>query len=108
MATKSSTIEFILDQLASLPDVTARKMFGEYALYCEGKVVALVCDDRLYVKITEAGKALLGPDYAEGYAYRGAKASMLIDEDLIEDRERLSALLCLTAQSLPPKKSKNR
>jgi TfoX/Sxy family transcriptional regulator of competence genes len=52
MATKQSTIDYLLDQLGSLPKVRARKMFGEYALYCNEKVVALICDDELYVKIT--------------------------------------------------------
>ena len=48
-------------------------MFGEYALYCDGKVVALVCDDALYVKITEQGKVFAGNSYKEGYAYEGGK-----------------------------------
>ena len=56
MATRQSTVDYILDQLASAGSISARKMFGQYALYCDGKVVGLVCDDTLYVKITEAGK----------------------------------------------------
>ena len=49
MATSESTIDFLLDQLGAVPGVRARKMFGEYALYCGEKVVALVCDDQLFV-----------------------------------------------------------
>jgi DNA transformation protein len=60
MSTQASTIEYILDQLSSVPGVRARKMFGEYALYCGDKVVALVCDDTLFVKITEEGKEFVG------------------------------------------------
>jgi len=56
MSTKQSTIDYLLDQLASVPDVRARKMFGEYALYCNGRVVALVCDNELFVKITDAAR----------------------------------------------------
>ena len=59
MGTSPSTVTFLLDQLRSIPGVRARKMFGEYALYCGEKVVALVCDDQLFVKMTEAGKALV-------------------------------------------------
>lgn len=107
MATKQSTIDYILDQLASAGDVSARKMFGEYALYCDGKVVGLVCDDTLYVKITDKGKEFVGKYYEEGYAYKGAKVSMKIDEDHIDDREWLTELIEITASHLPmPKKKK--
>jgi len=101
MATKQSTIDYILDQLAGAGDVRARKMFGEYALYLDDKVVALVCDDELFVKITPAGQEFVGNNYQEGYAYPGAKASLLIDGELIEDREWLQGLMRLTADALP-------
>lgn len=106
MSTRESTVDYILDQLASLEQVSARKMFGEYALYCEGKVVALVCDDTLFVKITEEGKRFVGAQYAEGIAYPGAKPSMCMSDDSIEDREWLSELIHITAQFLPVAKKK--
>ncbi len=106
MSTKPSTIEYIEDQLAGIPEIGSRKMFGEYALYCGDKVVALVCDDELFVKITEAGKAFVGERYAEGIAYPGARPSMRIDEDLIEDREGLTELIRITAEALPVPKPK--
>ncbi len=102
MATSQGTIDFLLDQLASLPRVRARKMFGEYALYCEEKVVALVCDDQIFVKITPAGRALVGERYVEGEAYPGAKPSMVIGSEEIEDGERLRELIRVTAAALPP------
>lgn len=101
MATKQSTIDFLLDQLSPLPAVRVRKMFGEYALYCDEKVVALICDNQLFVKITPAGRALVGERYQEGEAYPGAKPSMLIDAEEVEDGERLCELICLTAAALP-------
>ena len=105
MSTTQSTVDYILDQLASVEDVAVRKMFGEYALYCDGKVVGLVCDDTLFVKITEEGKSFVGRYYTEGHAYKGAKVSMLIDEDRIDDREWLAELIRITAEQLPlPKK----
>ena len=109
MATRSETIEYILDQLSGVPTVAARKMFGEYALYSEGCVVALVCDDTLFVKITEPGKEFVGDLYEEGPAYPGAKASMVIQEDKIEDREWLGELIRITTANVPlpkPKKPK--
>jgi TfoX/Sxy family transcriptional regulator of competence genes len=81
-------------------------MFGEYALYCGEKVVALVCVNQLFVKITPAGKALVGERYQEGEAYPGAKPSMLIDAEEIDDCERLSELIRVTAAALPPPKPK--
>lgn len=107
MSTKPSTIEYIEDQLASL-GVTSRKMFGEYTLYCDGKVVALVCDDALFVKITEVGKLFLGEKYVEAPAYPGAKPSMRIDEDDIENREWITKLIQITTKSLPKPKPQAR
>jgi hypothetical protein len=104
MSTSQSTIDFLLDQLSDLGNVHARKMFGEYALYCEDKVVALVCDNQLFVKITPTGKALVGAGYQEGEAYPGAKPSLLIGSDFIDDGERLCELLRATAAALPPPK----
>ncbi len=105
MATSQATVDYILDQLQEIEGVTARKMFGEYALYCEGRVVALVCDDTLFVRITEDGREFVGERYKEGYAYDGAKVSMCIDEDSIEDREWLCELISITALHVPlPKK----
>lgn len=71
MATKQSTIEYIEDQLADVPGIHSCKMFGSYALYCGDKVVALVCDDQLFVKITEEGRICVGEGYEEGRAYPG-------------------------------------
>ncbi len=108
MSTSQTTIDYILDQLTSVSVVSARKMFGEYALYVGSKVVALVCDDTLFVKITEAGKEHLGESYEEGCAYEGAKPSMVISEELIEDRHWLAELFELTAQALPEPKPKKK
>jgi DNA transformation protein len=106
MSTNQSTVNFILDQLTSVGNVSARKMFGEYALYCDGKVVGLVCDDTLFIKITGPGKTFVGEYYQEGNAYNGAKTSMIIDEDRIEEREWLSELVRVTADNLPLPKQK--
>ncbi|MEK7161220.1 MAG: TfoX/Sxy family protein [Patescibacteria group bacterium] len=100
-----------MDQLSGVQGVRARKMFGEYALYCQEKVVALICDDEVFVKITEPGKKLVGENYQEGFAYPGAKASMHVTGDLLEDRKFICELITQTALALPvlkPKKKPNR
>lgn len=104
MASKQSTVDFIVDQMTGAGVVTARKMFGEYGLYCDGKVVALVCEDKLFVKPTAAGKAFAGK-VKEAPAYSGAKPSLLIAPDKWDDPEWLSQLIKITAAELPlPKK----
>lgn len=106
MATSQSTIDFLLDQLRDVPETRARKMFGEYALYVGDKVVALVCDDQFFIKITPAGKALVGDRYQEGEPYPGAKPALLIDADELDDSDRLCELVRVTAAALPPPKPK--
>jgi DNA transformation protein len=101
MATKVSTMEYIEDQLSEVAGIRSRKMFGEYALYCGDKVVALVCDGKLYVKITEPGREYVGERYEEAPPYPGAKPYMYIDEGLIDDHEWLSQLIRLTETALP-------
>lgn len=107
MSSSQSFVDLILEQLSQAGHVSARKMFGEYALYCDNKVVGLICDDTLYIKITEPGKKFVGKCYQEGYAYPGAKVSMMIDGDKIEDEEWLSQLVRITAENMPLPKPKN-
>lgn len=108
MATKKNTIDYILEQIAQAGSVSARKMFGEYAVYCEGKVVALVCDDQLFIKPTNAGKKFIGK-VSEAPPYPGAKPYYLVDGDQWEDADWLSELIKISANELPlpkPKKKK--
>jgi DNA transformation protein and related proteins len=108
MTTKPSTADFILEQLASAGSMRVHKMFGDYALYCDEKVVGLICEDQLFIKYTVPGKAFAEGRYSEGYAYPGAKASMDVS-DAIDDQEFLCALVRMTADALPlpkPKKKK--
>lgn len=109
MATSQSTVDFILDQLISIDSVSTRKMFGEYALYCENKVVGLICDNTLFIKITDAGKELIGTHYQEGPPYQGAKPYIKVNEVLLENRRLLCELIQITTLHIPvpkPKKPK--
>ena len=109
MASDLNFVEFVVDQIENAGVITYRKMFGEYALYCNGKVIALICDNQLFVKPTKAGKSFIG-NIVEAPPYPGAKPSFLIEEQ-IEDREWMSNLIILTEKELPmPKtlKKKNR
>jgi DNA transformation protein and related proteins len=107
MATKQATIDFILEQLTPVGAVRARKMFGEYALYCGEKVVGLVCDDQLFIKYTDPGKKFAEGRFTEGYAYPGAKPSMDVSDN-VDDRDFLCSLVLLTADALPTPKPKKK
>lgn len=108
MASKQSTVDFIAGQIAGAGTIRSKKMFGEYALYCNEKVVAFVCDDQLFVKPTHAGRTFLEtPD--ERPAYPGSKMYFYISGDLWEDHQWLTELIVKTAEELPlpkPKKKK--
>lgn len=107
MASDLEFVEYIRDQLAGAGSITFRKMFGEYAVYLNSKVVALVCDDQLFVKPTAAGRALIGTP-TEAPPYPGAKPHFLIAEQL-DEREWLVNLIRVTDAELPlpePKKPK--
>jgi TfoX/Sxy family transcriptional regulator of competence genes len=106
MATDASFMNFVLGQIEGAGPIEHRKMFGEYALYCQGKVVALVCDNQVFVKPTDPGRALLGePKMAPPYP--GAKPHILI-EAAIDDVELFSTLIRTTALALPAPKPKRR
>ena len=104
MASDQSFVEFIVDQMEDAGIISYRKMFGEYAIYCDGKVVALVCDNQLFVKPTESGRSYIGA-IAEAAPYPGAKLYFLIEE-AFEDREWISGLIKTTANELPLPKPK--
>ena len=104
MASKQSTVDFIVEQISAAGSITAKKMFGEYGIYCDGKMVALVCDDLLFVKQTSAGKAFVG-ECEEGPPYPGAKPWLLISGEKWDEDEWLSHLIKVSAaQLLVPKK----
>jgi TfoX/Sxy family transcriptional regulator of competence genes len=107
VATDLSFVEYVRDQMHCAGQVSFRKMFGEYALYCDGKVVALVCDNQVFLKPTVGGRAKLG-SVTEAPPYPGAKPHFLLGEELDDQRE-MAELIRLTANELPlpvPKKAK--
>jgi TfoX/Sxy family transcriptional regulator of competence genes len=108
MASDVVFVDYVRDQLGGAGAISFRRMFGEYALYCDGKVVGLVCDNQLFVKPTPAGREFLGADVVEGQPYPGAKPWLLMGESL-DDRTTLCRLIRITADALPmpvPKKPK--
>jgi len=104
MGTSADTIDRLLDTLSPLP-LSARKMFGEYALYLDGKVVALVCDDQLFLKPTPGALAAL-PDCPQGHPYPGTKPHLLVTDALDDPDQVMTALKAIAAETPAPKPKK--
>ena len=106
MASDAEFVEYVAERFEARHSVTAKKMFGEYGLFTSGKIFALICDNRLFFKPTEAGRAFIG-EPALAPPYPGAKDSFLI-EDRIDDSEWLNGLLEVSAPELPEPRKKRR
>ena len=98
MASSKDYLDFIMDQFSDLEEVTARKMMGEYIVYCNGKIVGGIYDDRFLVKPTKSARDMM-PDAAEETPYEGAKKMLLVDN--VEDREFLGKLVEAVCAELP-------
>lgn len=105
MASNADFVQYIIDQTAGAGQITARKMFGDYAIYCNRKIFGLICDDRLYIKPTEAGKKVVR-DLIPCPPYEGAKDYFYIPE--VDDREYLQTLVKESCKELPEPKRKNK
>lgn len=103
MASKKEYLEYILDQLSGLDEISYRAMMGEYILYFRGRVIGGIYDDRFLVKPTAVVKRLL-PDAQAEIPYEGAKEMLLVDR--VEDREFLKELFEAMLPELPAPKRK--
>ena len=101
VASKQPTVDFLLKQIVGTSEISAKKMFGEYGLYCSQKLFGLVCDNQFFLKPTPGGRALLGDDLDERSPYPGAKPYLAIRGDIWEDAARLTALAMATVAELP-------
>lgn len=107
MATRQDFVDFVLDQAGLFPRLSYRRMFGEYALYLDGKVVGFACDNSLFVKITPAAGEW-AQRLPRGEIFPGSKPYLVADE-LLDQPMALAALLEATALVLPmPKPRKPR
>ncbi len=110
MGTSKEFADYVCDQLIAAGNITCKKMFGEYGVYLDEKIVGLICDNQFFLKKTEAGQVMIEDHLGtveEGLPYPGAKPQFLIDS--LDDREWLAELLRASYQELPmpkPKKKK--
>ena len=104
MASSKEYLEFVLEQLSGLDDVSFRAMMGEYIIYYRGKIVGGIYDDRFLVKPVKAAVDMM-PEAELEVPYDGAKEMLLVD--YVDDKEFLCSLLEAMYDELPaPKKKK--
>lgn len=106
MASNQNFVDYILDQIENAGEITAKKMFGEYGIYSNGKIFGLICDNKLFIKPTKGGAAFI-ENVVEASPYTGAKPSFLIEEN-IENKEWLSELVRISIKELPDPKPKKK
>ena len=104
MASSKEYLDFVLEQLSGLDEITYKAMMGEYIIYYHGKIVGGIYDDRFLVKPTRSAKEFM-PEASLELPYEGAKEMLLVDD--IDNRESLKKLLDAMYEELPaPKKKK--
>ena len=104
MASNADFVQYIVDQCAGAGDIVAKKMFGDYGIYCDGKIFGLICDDCFYLKPTDAVRSLLRQTDLRP-PYDGAKDYFYIAD--VDARDYLSMLVRETCRHLPePNKRK--
>ncbi|MBO7608900.1 MAG: TfoX/Sxy family protein [Muribaculaceae bacterium] len=106
MASNKGFVQYIADQCSGAGEIIVKKMFGDYGIYCDGKIFGLICDDCFYVKPTESGRTVLR-NVELRPPYDGAKDYFFIAD--VDDHEYISLLVSETCKSLPlPKTSKKK
>lgn len=103
MASSKAYLEFILDQLSGLEEITYRAMMGEYIIYYRGKVVGGIYDDRLLVKPVKSAISLM-PNATYELPYEGAKEMLMVDD--IDNKDFLTNLFDAMFEELPTPKRK--
>lgn len=105
MASNKEYVEFVCEQISGAGEITYKRMFGEYGIYCNGKIIGLICDNCFFVKKTVSWSEIL-PSSEEASPYTGAKPHMVIDN--VEDRELMTRFIEATYRELPEPKPKKK
>ncbi len=108
MASNLEYVEYVCEQISGAGNITFKKMFGEYGVYCNEKFIGVICDNQFFVKKTVSGASVI-PDCEEAPPYSGAKPHLLIEN--VDDRELMTKFITATYNELPmpkPKKKKSK
>lgn len=105
MASNADFVQYIADQCSDAGEIMTKEMFGDYGIYCNGKIFGLICDDHFYLKPTKAAHALLREEELRR-PYEGAKEYFYIAD--VDDRDYLSMLVRETCKALPESKKRKK
>ncbi len=108
MPTSKDYATYIEDALKHVPNIRTQAMFGEYALYCNNVVVGLICDQTLFIKITDGTKRLFDEHTEIAPPYPGGKGAFVVTEDVLEDKGRIGQIIVACSKDIPPKKPKSK
>jgi len=103
MASNKDFVQYIADQCSDAGEIITKKMFGDYGIYCNGKIFGLICDNCFYIKPTEAGNSIIKEKIMKP-PYEGAKDYFYIAD--VDDRDYISWLVKETCKELPAIKKK--
>lgn len=105
MASSLDFVKYICDQIGGAGEITYKKMFGEYGIYCKDKVIGVICDNQFFVKKTSLGEAILA-GCEEAAPYTGAKPHLRIES--VDDKDLMSKFILATYNEVPAPKSKKK
>lgn len=105
MASNTDIVQYIVDQCSGAGRIDVKKMMGDYCIYCDGILFGLICDNNLYIKPTDAGRAILKEEIMRA-PYPGAKDYFFIDD--LDNSDYLTQLIKTTLPNLPAPKPKKK
>jgi TfoX/Sxy family transcriptional regulator of competence genes len=97
MASNPDFVQYIIDQCSDAGDIAVKKMMGDYCIYCDGILFGLICDNNLYIKVTDAGEGLLN-EIVRRPPYEGARDYFYVGD--VDDRDYLAQLVRATLPEL--------
>lgn len=95
MACNEDFVQYVVDQCSGAGEIMVRKMMGDYCIYCNGVIFGLICDNNLYIKVTDAARPLLRKVVLRA-PYSGAKDYFYIAD--VDDRDYLAEIIRITIQ----------
>lgn len=105
MSSSNEYLEYMLEQLSDLDEISYRAMMGEYIIYYRGKIIGGIYDDRFLIKPVKSAMAMM-PEANMEFPYEGAKEMLLVDD--VDDREFLKELLEAMYEELPAPRKKRK
>lgn len=101
MASSLDYVKYACEQMSGAGKITYKKMFGEYTIYCDEKILGLICDNQVFSKPTKAGERLI-PNAIKKPQYKGAKPYIVLED--LDNKEWLTEVIVTVCEELPAKR----